>query len=184
MIRFHQTASLAARIIQTLEEWMLAGSILTLAALSIGNVIARNLFNSSITAAEELSQWLMITICFVGLSYAVSRGRHIRMTALYDLLNPRWKKAFALAISILTSLLMAVLGLYACSYVRTVYQLGGISPALRIPFWIFYLSAPLGLFLAAFQYALAAIRNWKEPEVYLSFRVKDEKPSTPQADLG
>ena len=184
MIRFHQTAALAARILQSLEEWILSGSILALAALSIGNVIARSLFNRSIAAAEELSQWLIITICFVGLSYAVSRGRHIRMSAFYDLLNPRWKKAFALAISTLTALLLVVLGVYACLYVRTVYQLGGISPALRIPFWIFYLSAPIGLFLAAFQYALAAIRNWKEPEVYLSFRVKDEKESTPQADLG
>lgn len=182
MIRFHQTAAWVSRAIQTLEEWILASCILGLAALSIGNVVARSVFQHSLAAAEEISQFLMITICFVGLSYAVSHGRHIRMTALYDLLNQRWKKAFALAISIVTMLLMDVLGVYACMYVRTVHQLGGISPALRIPFWIFYLSAPIGLFLAAVQYALAALRNWKEPEVYLSYWVKDEK-EPPPADI-
>ncbi len=182
MIKSHQTAAWAARIIQTVEEWVLAGGILALAALSIGNVVARSLLNRSIAAAEEITQFLMITICFVGLSYAVSRGRHIRMSAIYDLLDPRWKKTFALVISILTMLLLAVLGVYACLYVRTVHQLGGITPALRIPLWILYLSAPIGLFLAAIQYALAAFRNWKEPEVYLSYHVKDEKESASQDD--
>src|SRR5690606_39435019 len=100
MIKSHHTAAWAARIIQTVEEWVLAGGILALAALSIGNVVARSLLNRSIAAAEEITQFLMITICFVGLSYAVSRGRHIRMSAIYDLLDPRWKKTFALVISI------------------------------------------------------------------------------------
>jgi TRAP-type C4-dicarboxylate transport system permease small subunit len=67
-----------------------------------------------------------------------------------------------------------VLGAYACHYVYTVYQLGGIFPALRVPFFIVYLSAPLGLFLAGIQYSLAVVRNLTSEGVYLSFEIKDE----------
>jgi len=55
----------------------------------------------------------------------------------------------------------------------TVAQLGGISPALRIPFWMLYAVAPVGMLLAAVQYALAAVKNLTSPGIYLSFSRAD-----------
>ena len=162
------------RIIQRVEEVLLSASILTIAALTILNVVCRSILGFSLAFTEEVSQFCIIFVCFIGLSYAASKGRHIRMTAIYDQLSPAMKKAFMVVITISTALIMLSLSWYAVQYVVTVYQLGGIYPALRVPFYVVYAIAPIGLFLAGLQYALAAARNLTSQAVYLSFEKKDE----------
>ena len=162
------------RVIQRIEEVLLSASILTIAALTILNVVCRSVFGFSLAFTEEVSQFCIIVVCFVGLSYAASKGRHIRMTAIYDQLSPTLRKAFMVAITVSTALIMLALSWYAVLYVATVHELGGIYPALRVPFYVVYAIAPVGLFLAAVQYALAAVRNLASKDVYLSFEQKDE----------
>lgn len=163
-----------SHVIRRAEEVILAGSILVIACATIGNVFMRTIFDSSLAFAEELSEFLMVLVTFVGLAYATGLGRHIRMTALYDQLGPNAQKRMMLLITSTTSLLMLVLTWHALAYVETVRVLGSVSPVLRVPlFWI-YLSAPLGLGLAGVQYALAFFKNLASDKVYLSFSVQDE----------
>jgi TRAP-type C4-dicarboxylate transport system permease small subunit len=96
------------------------------------------------------------------------------MTAVYDQLPKRMRKALMAAITAATSAILLALAWYAASYVRTLHELGGIYPALRVPFFVVYAVAPAGLFLAGVQYGLAALRNLTEPEIYLSVETKDE----------
>lgn len=179
---FQQLVIQISRTLQRIEEFLLATSVLGIAALTITNVISRSLLNVSLAFAEELAQFLIILVCFVGLSYAASKGRHIRMTAIYDNLPRPARKVFMTVITAVTALIMACLTVYSAWYVLAVYQLGGIFPALRVPFYLVYLSAPLGFALAAIQYALAAVRNLTSRDVYLSFEHKDEyeQPLAPE----
>jgi TRAP-type C4-dicarboxylate transport system permease small subunit len=64
---------------------------------------------------------------------------------------------------------MFVLSFYAATYVHTVYELGGIYPALRVPFYAVYAIAPVGLFLAGIQYGLATLKNLTSKGIYVSF---------------
>ncbi len=162
------------RRLQQLEEWLLSAAILVIAALTILNVICRSIFGFSLAFTGEVSQFCMIVVCFVGLSYAASKGRHIRMTALYDQLGSRVCKVFMIMISASTAGIMFLLSWYAFSYVQTVYELGGIYPALRIPFYVVYAIAPIGLFSAGVQYALATIKNLTHPQIYVSFERTDD----------
>ena len=162
------------RVVQRLEEVLLASAILLIAALTILNVICRSLLDWPLAFAEEISQYCIIVVCFVGLSYAASKGRHIRMTALYDQQPKRWRKFSMVLITGSTAALLFTLTWYACIYVRTVFELGGIYPVLRVPFYVVYAVAPLGLLLAAVQYLLAMFRNLVDDEVYLAYDVPDE----------
>lgn len=157
-----------------IEEILLSTSVLGLAALTILNVLSRSLLNQSLAFAQELSQFLIIVVCFVGLSYATSQGRHIRMTAIYDQFSARGRKRLMVLIASSTALLLFVLGIYSVRYVMTVYQLGGISPALRVPYYLVYLVCPVGLFLSAFQYLLVVVRNLTSPGVYIAFDKLDK----------
>jgi hypothetical protein len=56
---------------------------------SVGNVIGRFVFGRSLYFAEEVNQFLIILITFAGIGYAARNGRHIRMSAFYDMLPPR-----------------------------------------------------------------------------------------------
>jgi C4-dicarboxylate transporter DctQ subunit len=164
------------RVVQRMEELVVAGGILVIAGLTVANVISRTLFGASLAFAEELSQFCIILVTFVGLGYAASRARHIRMTALYDQLGDRLRKALQVLICASTAALLLLLSWYALQYVETVRALGTVSPTLRVPLFLVYLAAPLGLALGGLQYALATWRNLRAPpgEVYLSFEHRDD----------
>jgi TRAP-type C4-dicarboxylate transport system permease small subunit len=100
------------------------------------------------------------------------------MTAIFDSLTPSLRKGLMIIITSSTSAMMFVLAAYAVNYVWTVYELGGIYPALRVPFFAVYTVAPIGLFLAGVQYGLAAMRNLTSSGIYLSFERRDEYAET------
>lgn len=188
-----QSVTRISKWVQRIEEVLLSIAILGLAVLVIANILVRFVNKalawlavaeriSAVTESldrsqavfEEVSEFLVIAVTFIGLSYAASKGRHIRMTALYDQLSQAHRKLVMIFITAVTSALMFALCVFAVRYVLAVYQLGGIYPALRVPFYAVYLVAPLGFFLAGIQYLLALIRNIFDAEVYLSFEKKDE----------
>jgi TRAP-type C4-dicarboxylate transport system permease small subunit len=157
------------RAIRHVEEFILAWSILGIALLTVANVLSRSLLGFSLAFAEELSQFLIIAVTFTGLSYAAGRGRHIRMTAIFDQLPRRGRKVLVVIISATTSLLLLGLAVYAVEYVATVRFLGTVSPVLRVPLFLVYAIVPLGLLLAALQYGLTTVRNLTTSQVFLSF---------------
>lgn len=176
------TISKLAKAIQKIEEALLAAAILTIAVLSIANVIGR-LFGNPLAFAEEISQYCILVVTFVGLSYAASRGRHIRMTAIYDQLNKQQRRRMMIAINASTTVILSILTWYSCGYVYTVYQLGGIYPVLRVPFYVVYAVAPIGLFLGSLQYALATLRNLMSDDAYVAFSVLDENEEPIQQEI-
>ncbi len=172
-----------SKVVTKLEEACLSGGVLGIAALTIANVVGRTLFGQSLASAEELSQFLMVFVTFLGLGYAAGRGRHIRMTAIYDALPLRAKKGVRLFITGSTALLLFYLAYLGLRYaLGTVKALGSVSPALEVPLWIVYLAAPTGFVLAGIQYVLAFIQNARSEEVYLSFEQLDEYGEGPPAD--
>jgi TRAP-type C4-dicarboxylate transport system permease small subunit len=164
----------AFRLLQRIEAFILSAGIILIALLTIANVFTRTLFDTSIAATEELSQFLIILVTFVGLSYGASQGRHIRMTALYDQVPDGARRYLMMFIAATTSALMFVLAWYALVYVSVVKELGSFSPVLQVPLYIVYAAAPLGLTLAGIQYAFTTIRNIRSDEVYIAYDHKDE----------
>lgn len=172
------------RAVTKLEEVCLAWGMIGIAALTIGNVVARSLFDTSLVFAEEISQFLIVFVTFVGLGYGASQGRHIRMTALYDQLSARWRKALMVHIALTTSALMFYLTYLSVDYVLgTVKVLGTVSPALQVPLWMVYLSAPFGFFLCGIQYAMTFAKNLMAEDVWVSFEKRDEYEELPPAEI-
>lgn len=156
------------RALQRLEAFVLSSAILLVASLTVVNVISRTLLGLSLAWVEEVSGFLMVVVTFVGLSYGASVGRHIRMTAIYDQLPERPRKALRVFIAASTALLLFGLAGVAADYTGTVATLGSVSPALQLPLWWVYAVAPIGLTLGAVQYVLITLQNLKEPGVWLS----------------
>lgn len=161
------------RAIAGVETGILAGGVLTLAAVSITNTLLRNLSGSSLPGASELTEILMIWITFGGLSYAVRRARHITMTAVYDQLSGAVRKALLITICLGSAALLFYFAYYALLYVISTYQGGITTTALGIPIWMAYTIAPIGLFLGAIQYTLTAWRNLTQDDIYRSFTERE-----------
>lgn len=153
--------------ISRLEAVILAVGVLLMAINTIANVVSR-LIGQTIFFSEEMNSILIVLITFAGLGYAARHGRHIRMSAIYDTLPPRLRKALTIAISTTTSLTMFALCYFAISYIGKVAASGRVLSAMQFPVYWTYLWVPVGFFVTGVQYALTAIKNLIEKDIYLS----------------
>jgi len=161
------------RQISKLEGFMLAVGVIAMTINTLAGVVSRFVFNSAITATDELNVIFIVLVTFAGLSYAARYGRHIRMSALYDLMPTKARKVLMLVISTVTSACMFFLAYYSGYYIAEVYESGRILPALGLPVFYIYLLAPLGFVMAGLQYAFTAIKNLTEDAIHLSTYVDD-----------
>ncbi|WP_374634197.1 TRAP transporter small permease [Paracoccus sp. (in: a-proteobacteria)] len=153
--------------IARIEAVLLAAGVLLMAVNTVANIVGR-LIGRTIFFSEELNQALIILITFAGISYAARHGRHIRMSAFFDAMPFRPRKALMVLIALVTAAMMFLLTWYALVYVLEQAGRGRVLPALKIPQWWIITWAPLGFFLTGLQYLLTAIKNLLEPEIWLS----------------
>ncbi len=160
-------------LITKISEYLLSFSVLGMAAILIAGVIARAVFNSSLSFTEEIGQALNLAVTFLGVGYCAKEARHISMSVVYDLVGLKAKKIITCITSLLTGIIMFYLTYLAIYYVMSVYELGRVTAALRIPMWIIYLSIPLGFLLGGAEYIRTFVRNMKEKdEIYISSKLK------------
>ena len=107
------------------ESVMLAAGVLLMAANTVANVIGRFVFQSSLFFSEELNSILIVLITFAGISYAARHGRHIRMSAMFDALPPKGRKAMMVLIAAVTAVFMFGLCWYSVGYIITQALRGG-----------------------------------------------------------
>lgn len=162
-----------SKAVDRFEVAILVVSTAALAILLIINVVMRNLYHS-IHFAEELSRLFIMLITFIGTSYAARKARHIRMGALLELLPKKVEKVLIIIISIVSAFVLFLLGKLALEYVIVLYQRQTVTSSLRAPYWTFVLIAPIGLFMASFQYVRTVIKNFQEEDVWLSPEQKGE----------
>ncbi len=168
-----------------LEALILSWGILIMAINTIANVLGRYVFSQSIYFSEELNEFLMVIVTFMGLGYATRKGIHIRMSALYDALPDKARKIMMILIAITTAVMMAILTWYALEYVQKVAMRGRVTPALQFPLYLTYIWVIIGFAVTTVQYVLTAIRNLdlSDDTVYVSFNEIDsyDDPETEAA---
>jgi TRAP-type C4-dicarboxylate transport system permease small subunit len=174
------------------EAFVLAFGVLLMAANSIANVVGRFVFSQSIYFTEELNQFLIVLVTFVGLGYAARKGRHIRMSAVYDQLSDRQRKVMMILIAGVTAAVMFVLAYYSYVYVVRVATLGKVTPSLQVPLYLTYFWVPLGFIITGIQYVMTVVKNLQSDDIYISYEQVDsydegegiESPSQLAAETG
>jgi TRAP-type C4-dicarboxylate transport system permease small subunit len=162
----------ADRRLAAVERVLLGLGVLLMALNTIANALARVLFNSSFFFSEELNQFLIVLVTFIGVSTAARMGRHIRMSAFFDMLPENGRRMMMAVIALGTAVVLLLLAWFAVEYVYSLYVSGRMTPSLRWPVWLTLLWIPLGLVLAGVQFAFAAVANLTLPGVHLSFTVE------------
>lgn len=165
--------NLVDRTLETFERYVLGYGIILMALNTIANVFGRNLLGQSIYFSEELNQFLIVLVTWVGLGYASRKGRHIRMSAVYDQLGHGPQKALMIVMAAVTGCVMLALAYYSMIYIGGLIDRGTVTPALRVPLWITYLWVPIGFVITGIQYLLTVVRNLRAHEVYISYSEVD-----------
>lgn len=163
------------RIIVKFEEFLIAASVIVMSLVLIGNVLGRMFHGKGIYATEEIGQYCIYIITFIGLSYAVTTGKHINMLGLFDMTPPKFQKVVGVIIAVVTGATMIAMTVISLQYVQTLKMMGKVSVNLQIPTYIIVAVISMGFLFAALQYVLIFIKNIKNEEVYLGL----EKPYVP-----
>ena len=159
--------------IAKVEAIILATGVLLMAINTVANVVGRFLLGESLHFSEEVNRILIVMITFAGLGYAARHGRHIRMSAIYDIFPTNIRRLMMILISFVTSAIMFFLCWDSVSYIYSVYSTGRVLPTLGFPIYLIYLWVPVGLTVTGIQYFMAGIKNIFSRDVYLSTTVLD-----------
>lgn len=140
-------------------------------ALVFGNVVARYVFNSSLIWAEELSQYLMVWVTFLGAGLAFTQGRHVAVEFLQDAMPAPAGRRVRGAVLVLCLIFMAVVAVLGFQFAAFAWDLE--TPAMNIPFGIPYLAVPIGALLFVAHMALM-------PRAYIEKRYDESPPLEPE----
>ena len=154
-------------VVNGVEVSILVFCVAGLGVLLIANVFARTFFQS-IYFAEEVSKFLVMLTTFTGVSYGVRKARHIRMGAFLDAMPEKLEKVFIIMISLISAFVMGVMTWFSYKYLMNAMEMGHMTPALRVPKWIFYVIIPIGFGMACLQYIRTIIKNFTEKKVWQS----------------
>ncbi len=159
--------------VSKITECILAFGVVGMAVILVANIISRRLLNRSLPVADEIGSYLIILTTFSGIGYAASKGRHIRMSAFFDVLPRKGQKIVIIFISLLTAVTYVYVCYIAIQYINYTIMLERVTPAMELPAWIQMVIIPVGFGLGTIQYFLNIVINFREREVFIG----TEKPS-------
>lgn len=129
--------------VRSLIAVLLVSSVL----LNFANVVLRKFFFHPIVGAEEVMNFLMVAVVFLGAGVVAYDNTHINMEILIDRFPPpvsRLFRAFAQLAAIVVAGILVVLGV---PIVERLQQFNELSQAANVPLWIPQLMVPVGLTL-------------------------------------
>ncbi|WP_028784197.1 TRAP transporter small permease [Thalassobacillus devorans] len=157
-----------------LEEFILSYAVIVIAVMVVGKALLRALFTYSPPFADEVSQFSVIIATFMGISYAARKGRHISMSAFYDLAPFKVRKILMILIPAVTALFLFVLAYYSYLYVVDLKDSGRVTSAMQVPSYYMYIALPVGFTLGGIQFLRNMLINiTNRDEVYLGTDAKD-----------
>lgn len=146
---------------QHLEEIILIPAFAISTALIFIQIVLRS-FNTSLAWSEELVRYMYIWETWIGVSYAVKRGSHLRITMLKDKLTGRKKmilECFVLVVWIAFAIFIIIQSTKAIDTIMSFQQK---SSALRIPMQYCYSSIPVGISLMSIRLIEKAVKQIKQ----------------------
>jgi TRAP-type C4-dicarboxylate transport system permease small subunit len=116
-----------------------------LAALGVGvialvytaEVVARYFLSAPLNWSGDYSAYLLCAIAFIGFPKITRDGAHIAVSVALDLIHERRRRAYALALRLVTGIVCLITALFVAEEAWRLYASGVLTPhANQIPKWI------------------------------------------------
>lgn len=125
-----------------LNQWLVIGLMASMAVLVFVNVVMRYLFNQSIVWVEEVTQYEMIWVAYLGAGLALREGRHVAVDTLQDWLPDLSRRALRNLLAVAIAVFLAALVVLGIQIAMFTWDQE--TPVLNIPSGLPYLAVPLG----------------------------------------
>lgn len=147
----------------TIEDYVGAMVMATLAVITFANVIVRYFSNQSFAWTEEISVFLMIVLALVGGSAAFIRNNHIRIEFLVERSKPRTQQRLGMLALFLGMLMFGALAILSARLVWDDYRFEETSPAIGIPQWWYSIWLPVMSIVIFLRLAAQTLKLGKAP---------------------
>jgi TRAP-type C4-dicarboxylate transport system permease small subunit len=142
----------AERWFVAVNQWAIILMMGTMAALVFANVVARYVFNFSIIWVEELTQYQMIWITYLGAGLALREGRHVAVEIFQDMLPESLRRYARYFVGL--SMLAFLLALVVLGFRIAAFTWNQETPVLNVPTGVPYLGVPIGALVMALHLVL------------------------------
>ncbi len=149
---------------ENLEKVFAVALICVMTIILFIQVIARRIFNSSLSWSEELARYLFIWLIYISISMGAKQMAHLKVEAFLGIFPKKLRPYVVILSEILVLLFAVIIVYYGFILLQRQISLGQTSAALRIPMWIVYLAPVIG-------FAMTAVRQVQ----IIVFRVKQLK---------
>ncbi len=146
-----RTFTFVGKVIGFINQSIAAVGIAAGVALAFANVIARYIFNSSLTWASELTVYFFLWSTFFGAAYCFKVDAHISVSVLLDKVSPKVAKGLMLLSRLVTLVFLSAVSYYGYQYLVTFSD--EMSIDLEIPMWIPELVIPIAFAFAVYRVA-------------------------------
>lgn len=132
------------------EEKLMSLTLWSIVVIMGIQVIMRYVFRSSLVWSEEVSRYLFIWMVFIGISYGIKNGSHMRIDMLEHFI-PKFRKGLEFLADLCFFVFAAYMIRPGISVISSLITTGQTSPAGEIPMYIVYFGLLVGFFLVLFR---------------------------------
>lgn len=130
------------------EEVLLVLLLISMTLVLGVQIIARYVFQNSLTWSEELVRYLFIWSAFLGVPYCINKGASLKVVQFIDYLPAKLKNIVLMIDRVLMVVFFAAIFVFGLLVVKNSFLNGQRSPALGLPMYVVYLSVVVGSGLA------------------------------------
>jgi len=147
-----------ARIMNQLEEGVIAFLLAAMTLLTFVQVVLRYVFNSGFVWALEATTYMFAWLVLFGMSYGIKVGSHIGVDVLVKLLPTAGQRLVGILAGCLCMIYAAIVLYGGYEYVDKMILLGVEAEDLPIQRWILIIILPIGFALLLLRLAQATWR--------------------------
>lgn len=139
------------RILESLENAILIGLLMSMLILAVVQIGLRNLFDSGIIWGDSLLRVLVLWVGLFGAMVASRRGDHINIDLITRFVGPNTKRTISTLTCLATSAICSLLAYHSFRFVQIEYEDSLIAFA-GVPNWVCELIMPLAFCVIALRY--------------------------------
>ncbi|TWT01765.1 TRAP transporter small permease [Planomicrobium sp. CPCC 101079] len=144
-----------------IEKFLCVVLLAFITAIMTINILMLIIADSALAWASEAVLTLFVFFVWVGISYGFKERKHIRVTALVDILPTKAQKILELFVNLLILAFFAIILVVGFQWMSHPSVVTETSLLLRYPMWLLYLAAPLGALLSVIRITQNFIQDMK-----------------------
>jgi TRAP-type C4-dicarboxylate transport system permease small subunit len=152
-------------IFNKIEENALVIALAVMVAVIFFQVVMRYVFNNSPSWSEEFSRYLFVWFSWIGVSAGLKDGEHLKVELLAIALKKRGLVKANETVNIIVNAVWlfttGVVTYYGFEVVMAQMDMNVLTPAMRAPVWIAYLSIPACSGVVGIRLIIAIINSLK-----------------------